>query len=307
MRLHQSWWRTFRLRVPFGTGPQKGSEKAYGNMIDADGDVAGLNFLSHEAQDAYDQRVAVTTAGVEAFRTRRHLMASQPLAFNLFGHLSKHLDLATGLLRLLLGTDEVGEVTSIEIERLSASLGDRTAFDLFATYTRPGGSSACIAIETKLTNRSPSTTTTGRRTSPTRRDPTVWRTTDTACLGDRRWSQLWRSHLLARAESNPHPELGPAILLVIHHPSDQHCRTNVDGYCRLLTSPETVQAIDLQQIRDVLADVIAGDDSQQRWVGNSPIGTWTSASPDRSSDSPTWHQSQHDRFPQCTQRCNWRV
>lgn len=198
MRLHQSWWRTFRLRVPFGTGPQKGSEKAYGNMIDADGDVAGLNFLSHEAQDAYDQRVAVTTAGVEAFRTRRHLMASQPLAFNLFGHLSKHLDLATGLLRLLLGTDEVGEVTSIEIERLSASLGDRTAFDVFATYTRPGGSSACIAIETKLTEPfSQHDYDWTAYLAHSAFDPTVWRTTDTACLGDRRWSQLWRNHLLA--------------------------------------------------------------------------------------------------------------
>lgn len=46
MRLHQSWWRAFRLRVPFGTGPTSGSHRRYGNMLDASSGDAGLNFLS---------------------------------------------------------------------------------------------------------------------------------------------------------------------------------------------------------------------------------------------------------------------
>lgn len=44
MRLHQSWWRTFRLRVPFGSGRGAGSDHGYGNMLD--GADATANFLS---------------------------------------------------------------------------------------------------------------------------------------------------------------------------------------------------------------------------------------------------------------------
>ena len=122
MRLHQSWWRTFRLRVPYGSGPTKNATRRYGNMLDAVGGDAGLNFLTPEARQAYDDRVAVTTEGVDPFRTTRNLLASQPMAFNLFGHLRAHLPLATALFRELLGRDEVGEVLHIEIERLSKAL-----------------------------------------------------------------------------------------------------------------------------------------------------------------------------------------
>lgn len=267
MRLHQSWWRTFRLRVPFGTGPRRGSSQPYGNMLDAAGDSRGLNFLTQEAREAYDARVEIAAAGVEPFRTRRHLMASQTMAFNVFGHLSKHLDLATELLRVLLGNDEVGAVTSIEIERLSAALGDRTAFDAFAMYERPDGTPACLAIETKLTEPfSQQHYDWDRYVAHSAFDPAVWTTVETPVLGDRRWSQLWRNHLLARAETHAHPEVGPATVLVVHHPDDPHCQANVGGYRGLLATPDTVRAVDLRQIVDALADLVQGDVIQQRWL-----------------------------------------
>lgn len=267
MRLHQSWWRTFRLRTPFGTGPQKDSTKRYGNMLDADGDARGLNFLTQEGREAYDQRVALSTAGVHPFRTRRNLLASQPMAFNVFGHLSSYPDLASGLFRALLGSDEVAEVTSIELERLSTALGDRTAFDAFATYRRPDSTAACVAIETKLTEPfSQDAYDWGAYVAHPAFDSGVWNTTDTATLGDRRWSQLWRNHLLARAESTAHPKLGPSTVLIVHHPLDPHCRTNVDGYRQLLQDPATVKAVDLGGIRDALSDLVKGDDYQGRWL-----------------------------------------
>jgi hypothetical protein len=80
MRLHQSWWRAFRLRVSYGTGPTKSSKKRYGNMLD-DGAARGLNFMTDEARAAYDERVAMTPVGVDEWRTRRNLLASQPMAF----------------------------------------------------------------------------------------------------------------------------------------------------------------------------------------------------------------------------------
>jgi hypothetical protein len=153
MRLHQSWWRTFRLRVPFGTGPNKGSHSVHGNMLDDRGAADGRNFLSDDARRAYQDRLSLSKVGVDEWRTGRNLLASQPMAFNLFGHLRHHLSVATELFKAVLGDGEVGEVTGIEVERLSDALTDRTAFDVFVTYVRPDRTRGCLAIETKLTER----------------------------------------------------------------------------------------------------------------------------------------------------------
>jgi hypothetical protein len=269
MRLHQSWWRAFRLRVPYGTGPTRSSKTRYGNMLDDDGAARGLNFLTDEACAAYDERVAVTPVGVDEWRTRRNLLASQPMAFNLFGHLSKHLGLATGLFQRLLSNGEVSAVTSIEIERLSDALGDRTAFDAFVTYRRPDGAHACVVVETKLTEPfSQQSYDWTRYVAHTAFDATVWTTAEPNVLGDGRWSQLWRNHLLARAESAACDGLGPATLLVVHHPLDPHCRRNVDAYRALLHEPTEVRAVDLLAIRDVLGDLVVGDDNQEKWLAD---------------------------------------
>ena len=52
--------------------------------------AAGLNFLSAEALAAFTERVEDPRPGVDLWRTSSNLLASQPMAFNLFGHLSKH-------------------------------------------------------------------------------------------------------------------------------------------------------------------------------------------------------------------------
>lgn len=269
MRLHQAWWRTFRLRVPFGTGPKRNSKKPFGNMLDEDADEAGLNFLTDEARAAYKERKARTLEGIDSFRTRRHLMASQTMAFNVFGHLDSHRELAADLFDLLLGPGEVEEVTGIEIERLSDALGDHTAFDTFVTYRRPGRANACIAIETKLTEPFSQTAYDwDQYVAHSAFDhPGVWTTRDTSVLGDLRWSQLWRNHLLARAESAVH-NLGPASMLVVHHPEDSACDTNVAGYCKQIKASATVQAVDLGRIHLLLSELAAGDDKQQQWLAD---------------------------------------
>ncbi|GIU86697.1 MAG: hypothetical protein KatS3mg009_1212 [Acidimicrobiia bacterium] len=268
MRLHQSWWRTFRLRVPFGYGPTPSSEKRYGNMIDEDAARHNRNFLTPEAARAYRQRVAEGPAGIDTWRTSRNLLASQTMAFNVFGHLGAHLDLATQLFAALLGDDEVALVRAIEMERLSDALGDRTAFDVFVTYERSGGGNGCVAIETKLTEPFSQRAYDWKRyLSHTAFGTDVWATSDASRLGDPRWSQLWRNHLLARAECARAPELGTATLMVVHHPGDPHCAANVDGYRALLHDPRAVRGVDLQAIVDTLRDCTAADDEhQQRWI-----------------------------------------
>lgn len=252
MRLHQTWWRAFRLRRPAGPGPNKGSKILRGNMLDGDGATAGLNFLSDDARRSYEERVALTKEGVSEWRTSRNLLASQPLAFNLFGHLRHNLDLATALFADLLGSDEVETVTEVEIERLSDALGDHNAFDAFATYRRPDGSTGCIAIETKLTEPfSQQSYDWAEYLDHDAFSRSIWNTDDAEQLGDRRWSQLFRNHLLGVAETAAH-QLGPVTLLVVHHPLDPKCAANVDEYRRLLVDPDGVRGVDLAEIADVL-------------------------------------------------------
>lgn len=267
MRLHQSWWRAFRVRTPFGFGPTEGSKRRYGNMLDDEGAARGLNFLTIEARGAFEERIFANRVGVDPWRTSRNLLASQTMAFNLFGHLQKHLDVATGLFIGLLGEHEVSAVTDIEIERLSSALGDHTAFDAFARCERPDGTAACIAIETKLTEPfSQQAYPWERYVAHSAFDSAVWATSDVAVLGDARWSQLWRNHLLARAESAACGDVGLATVLVVHHRLDPHCKANVDEYRGLLHEPAAVRAVDLHSIAAALASVVAGNEHQERWL-----------------------------------------
>jgi hypothetical protein len=259
MRLHQSWWRTFHLRVPFGTGPNRGSHSWHGNMLDLRGAEQGRNFISDDARRAYQERLDLTKVGVDEWRTARNLLASQPMAFNLFGHLRHNLLVATGLFKTLLGGDEIGEVTGIEIERLSDALGDRTAFDVFVTYVLADRTPGCIAVETKLTERfSQRAYDWQAYRNHSAFDPAVWRVGDATVLGDLRWSQLWRNHLLALAETRRFEPLGSPQVMVVHHPNDPECVANVEGYRQLLNDPRGLCAIDLATIVAALRPAVAG-------------------------------------------------
>jgi hypothetical protein len=263
MRLHQTWWRAFRLRVPPGPGPTKKATVLRGSMLDDEAAEAGRNFLTPEVHQVFLERLALDPQGVDPWRTGRNLLASQPMAFNLFGHLRHRPHLASALLRGLLGEDEVDHVKTVELERNSTALGDGTAFDAFATYVRTDGTPGCIAIETKLTE--PFSQKAYDWPTYIAHDaftPGVWGTDDPALLGDLRWSQLFRNHLLAEAESRAFPEVGTPTVLVVHHPDDPHCLEIVNGYRSLLANPDAVRAVDLGVIAHALADHVTAADAE---------------------------------------------
>lgn len=93
----------------------------------------------------------------------------------------------------------------------------------------------------------------------------MWATDDPALLGDLRWSQLFRNHLLAQAESRVLPEVGEPIVLVVHHPGDPKCSEVVDGYRALLINPDPVRAVDIAVITDALAGHVDEVDDV-RWL-----------------------------------------
>ena len=118
----------------------------------------------------------------------------------------------------------------VDIEHPSSALGDHTAFDVFISYSRSDGTPGALAIETKLTEPFSQkaypwdtyVATEAFRTG-------TWNTSDTRKLGDLRWSQLWRNHLLCVAVALDNPDVGDVRMLVLHHRESLRVRTKRPG------------------------------------------------------------------------------
>ena len=100
MRLHQSWYRDRALRVPYGTGPDRGSKTFFGNMLTEESANSGLNFLSPGIFELAKQRVEGPGV-VEPFRLLRNMLSSQPMCFNLLGEIALDLESAVELVHTL--------------------------------------------------------------------------------------------------------------------------------------------------------------------------------------------------------------
>ncbi|MFM8303197.1 MAG: PGN_0703 family putative restriction endonuclease, partial [Actinomycetota bacterium] len=234
------------------TGPDEESTAKYGSMLTEAPAEAGRNFTSELAHGEYRARVADGRPGVDPWRTTRNLLASQPMAFNLFGPLvdDRNRDLATAVLRQIV--PDVDQVTLGDIERPSDALGDRTAFDVYFEYRRNDGTTACIAIETKLSEPfSQKAYDWNHYLGSPGFDPAVWTTADPGALGNLRWSQLWRNHLLARAESARRGFDEPTVL-VVHHPQDLACVKTVNGYRQLLRDRDRCRSVDVATVLDAV-------------------------------------------------------
>jgi hypothetical protein len=245
MRWHQSWYRAEVLGLPCGTGPRRTDTRLLGNMLTEEAGRAGRNFLCASAFARALSRI-VEGPGVEPFRCLRNMLSSQPMCFNLLGPLAVDLALATRCFRALLPA-EVAEVLELRFEYAPAPaadyLGDRTSFDAFVSYRRTTGGRGFIAVETKLTEPF-------ARANPRPifyldhvvASPHLWRADSLSQLGNPRWYQLWRNHMLAeRLRARPEAGFEHALIMVIHHPGDPDCAAAIAGYRALL--PEGYEGI----------------------------------------------------------------
>ena len=162
MRLHQSWYRSEVLRVPYGVGPGGKSTKFRGNMLTEGPAEDGKNFLTPAIFEVAKERLEEGSGAVEPFRLKRNMLSSQPMCFNLFGELKRDPELATKLVRALWGKDiaalwgsDRAQVTGVRLEWAPEDkkeyLNDNTAFDAFIEYEMEGGGKGFIGVETKLT------------------------------------------------------------------------------------------------------------------------------------------------------------
>jgi len=134
-RLLQSWYRQTVLLAP--AGRYRG--KYRGNQISPEwlSDHPNANFLTKEVIDYVTNRVPEVLAlggAIEETRLKGNLLSSQPLCFNLFGHLRAFPEHAATVLAATFDLD-IEKIETIEVEWApdpSLHLGDKTAFDAFA-------------------------------------------------------------------------------------------------------------------------------------------------------------------------------
>ncbi|MHB0879178.1 MAG: PGN_0703 family putative restriction endonuclease, partial [Anaerolineae bacterium] len=262
MRLHQSWYRSAVLRLPYGTGPTKESGAFYGNMLTAEDGERGANFLTPLIFQVVRRRLAEPGAGVEPFRLKHNMLSSQVMCFNLFAPLAGDLQMATRLLSVAF-PGVVKQVLEVRLEYAPEPsreyLNDRTSFDAFVAYRRPDGLDAFLGIETKLADPfSPASYDTPAYRKWTERDDSPWLPTANEAVAAPVCNQLWRDHLLAVAmQRHPRSPYEHGRLLLVNHPADAEGAAAVEGYRALLRpDQDSFAVITLDRLVDVWSGVM---------------------------------------------------
>ncbi len=253
MRRHQSWYRAFVLKRPYGVGPNANSTSRRGRMLTpADGE-RGANFLTPEIFEVTRARIDLGEGVFEHYRVLHNMLGSQPMCCNLFGPLVYDLPLATMLWRKLLG-DEVASVERVAIEWAPMPRGeyldDNTAFDAFVEYRRPDGKLSFVGIETKLTESFFKKHYDGRAYRRWMTPEAPWRPEADAKVDEIGHNQLWRDHLLAIALArHPRSPYAAGRLMLVRHSGDHACEATVAGYKGLLRAgDETFLDLKLDQL-----------------------------------------------------------
>lgn len=271
MRRHQSWYRAAVLRLPAGTGPERGSTRVLGSMLRPEDAALGRNFLTPEIYQVAQARLREGSRNAEPFRLLHNMLSSQPMCFNLFAPLVRDNALASRLLQAVPGL-EVARVLSVAIEHAPHPareyLADGTSFDAFIEYEHRDGRRAFVGIETKLTDTFSQTvcdTPAYRRWMGGPASP--WRPDAAARVCAVEHNQLWRDHLLAIAlRDHPARRYAHGALLLVRHPLDRSCDRVVAGYRELLVSDDrTFIELPLDRLVD-LWRVALDNDEQRAWL-----------------------------------------
>ena len=262
MRLHQSWYRAEVLKVGWGTGPGPNGKRELGSMLLPDDGAGGQNFLTPQILDVARRRMADKTGTVDEYRLRHNMLSSQPMCFNLFGHLELNLDLATRTFAAL--DPDVQRVTCVLMEYApepaADHLNDRTAFDAFVAYERRGGGKGFFGIETKLTEKFSQKeydTPAYRRWLEVPGAP--WRLETADELPRMAHNQLWRNHLLAYSLQHLSEEYATGTVAVVGHPLDLELTQTIAGYRALLKEPDCLRVWTVADVVEAASHAVQTD------------------------------------------------
>jgi hypothetical protein len=271
MRFHQSWYRSKILNVPYGTGPNRTNINYYGNMLTKEDGDRGRNFINSQICNAVKSRLTEKKGVVEPFRLYHNMLSSQPMCFNLFGHLIGNEELATCLMKALL-PGEIEQVTQVKFEFAPVPrreyLNDHTAFDAFVTYVNPGGKTGFVGIETKLTEPFSQKPYKSEFYDRWLYHPLApWPESSLNIVKTNRFNQLWRNHLLSFAmKVIPNSAYYTGWSVLVYHPEDERCKRIVNEYMMLLKPEDnSFLAISLDQLIKLWGELV-NTEAERDWI-----------------------------------------
>lgn len=259
LRRHQGWWRATNTKHHAGEIPRR--DRPVVSMLPKGVDFEP-NLLSKEAvasaHRTLDRLRSLGGPGlVNEDRLRRNLLSSQPLCFNLFGHLrSEPMSLLPWVRNLVPSAEQV---TCIELEIAPAKqpLG-RSAFDAFVVFKRADGRPGFLGIECKYAENLAE----GSRKAAAQKFvdatvPSLWRNGAAKALDKPRLRQFWFNTLLMQqVESDG--EYGDGISVVVACGDDVKAREATEEVRAQLKNPDTL-------VFSALEDVIAAVDGESQW------------------------------------------
>lgn len=183
-----------------------GKRRRYGHLVSQADAAAGANFLNEDILRFTSKTLAYREPGalIEDRRVYGNLLASMPLAFNLFGALKLDGDLADRWVREVYPAFE-GKVSHIQFEHSpgrgeSRFTDDGTAFDVFISLRLDDGRKAFLAIEVKYSEGMTEAEPRMRpRYDALAEESGLFENPQDPDLRRNPFQQLWRQHMLAQA------------------------------------------------------------------------------------------------------------
>ena len=193
------------------------------------------------------------------------LLSSQPLAFNLFAELQQDLGLASVVFKSLT-EGRVDAVTSIEFEHSPGRgdyryTGDRSAFDVFATYTTSDGKSGFAGIEVKYHENL-----IGKPANHRLRYDEVaglmgcFREDRRDDLKRQPLQQIWRDHLLAGSLLAAN-DFSDGFFVFLYPRGNGHCSNAVEEYLSCLTNTQSFVPWKLETVCEAIQSA-----AQTTWI-----------------------------------------
>lgn len=237
----QSWWRQTHLGLPPGPFSKHHRDRVVASSLplDAPGDA---NLLSEQARRAAEARLQQEHGSglIDEDRLRRNLLSSQPLCFNLFGHLAASPAPLLGWVR---GLDtEADRVTAVRLEWApprAEHFHGGSAFDALVEYATAEDRRRFLGVECKYAeNLADSRISVGDRYRQVTTPEWGWHTDAAERLKRPRLVQLWLNTLLAQslARRDGRYETGTAVVLTCA--ADTAARSATDGVRAELAEPD---------------------------------------------------------------------
>lgn len=224
------------------------AEETLANFLDGD--------IRRVVQDVLDDGGDSDKRVIERARLFSNLLSSQPMAFNLFGHLHLDLALASNVLGEVSG-GRVHRVTAVEFEFSPGRgeqryTGDHSAFDVYVRFTTPTGESGFAGIEVKYHEN--------LADPPARHRPRYdevaalmgcFQPAATPRLTSKPLQQIWRDHLLVGAHRLV-DQFADGFFALVSPCLNEACNRAVAGYRTCLVSEDTFSHWSLESIVSVL-------------------------------------------------------